>query len=142
MRGDSSGATQVGVATTVAGASAATWRGSQQAPAFIKHVFAQLFPVMYEADAAEAVVASKGPRVRQQLDAGEAKRDVGATVVALTFNDPQKALPVPADCTIASMYDTEAKRSTHTKTAALETIAESSATIVTGSRKIHAFMTV
>lgn len=53
---------------------------------------------MYEADAAEAVVASKGPRVRQQLDAGEAKRDVGATVVALTFNDPQKALPVPADC--------------------------------------------
>lgn len=98
MQGDSSGATEVGVATTVAGASAATWSGSQQAPAFIKHVFAQLFPVMYEADVAEAVGASKGPRVLQQLHAGEAKRDVGASVVALTFNDPQKALPVPADC--------------------------------------------
>lgn len=47
-----------------------------------------------------------------------------------------------ASGTIPSMYDTEAKRSTHTNRAALETIAESSATIVTGSQKIHAVMTV
>lgn len=43
---------------------------------------------------AAAVVASKGHHIRQQLDAGGAKRDAWATVVAPIFNDEEKTFPL------------------------------------------------
>lgn len=75
------------------------------APRFTKHEFARLFHVMCEPDVASGVVASKGPLTRQQLDSGEARRDVWATVVAPIFNDSLKTFgaSIPECCATYEM---------------------------------------
>ncbi|KAK1862615.1 hypothetical protein I4F81_005183 [Pyropia yezoensis] len=60
---------------------------------------------MCEPDVASGVVASKGPLTRQQLDSGEARRDVWATVVAPIFNDSLKTFgaSIPECCATYEM---------------------------------------
>jgi len=69
---------------------------------FTKHEHTRLFPVMAMPNISESIGATKGPLSRQQLDAGAAKRDRWATLVAPYFNNPGKSFVTPA---CLSAYD-------------------------------------
>jgi len=73
-----------------------------QSPMFTKHEHTRLFHVMAMRNIAEGIVAKKGPLSRQQLDAGAAKHDRWATLVAPHFNNPGKKFVTPA---CLSAYD-------------------------------------
>jgi len=63
---------------------------------FTKHEHTRLFHVMAMPNTAEGIVATKGPLSRQPLDAGAAKHDRWATLVAPYFNNPGKKFVTPA----------------------------------------------
>jgi len=69
---------------------------------FTKHEYNRLFHVMAMPNIAEGIVATKGPLSRQKLDAGAAKHDRWATLVAPHFNNPGKKFMTPA---CLSAYD-------------------------------------
>ena len=73
-----------------------------QSPMFTKHEYNRLFHVMAMPNIAEGIVATKGPLSRQKLDAGAAKHDRWATLVAPHFNNPGKKFMTPA---CLSAYD-------------------------------------